>query len=505
MIDISSGDVRIFDDEAGCVVREIINRMPSDVCEAISSLDVDSDIETITWQERDAALPMGLLGAPISPEAQALVDDLLYRVVLARTRRRERPTSIEALRRALGAIMSDLFDFQRRIGKSGEPRCGSHGTSSNDVQSIKLGFGRNLFLKVTDALVAEGYLLVLKGSPRWHTWDGVISNHGGRVTRFKLTRSVIELANDFGVQVDAWQTHWTRGKSKRVIVAPEVPRLVLKAKRLRQGHRKCDARELPIDHASPVVQRLLADIAEINVFLAEQKFGGLSFPGLKRIFNDGDQDGFSWQWGGRYFSLPGGDRYEAWSGEERRERITINGERVGEADIRSSHLTFLHALLQEPFDTSFDPYSIEGIPRDLVKSWCTHALGKSSVKARQWSGTAKADYQAQYPGRVLKEDYPISMVGEAILRRHPALRRLEGNEISTLDLQYHESEVLKMAMADLRKSHGIPALPIHDGLIVPLSRLEEAEKALKGAFRMYIEGYRECLSIVTPVVTHKIS
>jgi hypothetical protein len=127
------------------------------------------------------------------------------------------------------------------------------------------------------------------------------------------------------------------------------------------------------------------------------------------------------------------------------------------------------------------------------------------VKARQWSGTAKADYQAQYPGRVLKEDYPISMVGEAILRRHPALRRLEGNEISTLDLQYHESEVLKMAMADLRKSHGIPALPIHDGLIVPLSRLEEAEKALKGAFRMYIEGYRECLSIVTPVVTHKIS
>jgi hypothetical protein len=105
---------------------------------------------------------------------------------------------------------------------------------------------------------------------------------------------------------------------------------------------------------------------------------------------------------------------------------------------------------------------------------------------------------------MLRKDFPIGSVREAVLNRHPILYRLETSGISTLDLQYHESEILRLAMDELREGHDIPSLPIHDGLIVAVQNLEVAEETLVGAFNTYIQRETGRVSSATPSVKWKL-
>jgi hypothetical protein len=269
-----------------------------------------------------------------------------------------------------------------------------------------------------------------------------------------------------------------------------------------------DKGEAPALEIAPDDQRaaeLLQGVMALNAYLDRHTIGGVSFPGLRRIFNDGDQPGLKWRRGGRYFSVPGGEAYELMSGDERRSELTFDGEPVGEVDLAASHLTLLYALLGETFDARSDPYAIHGHGRQLVKDWLTHALGTSSPFASRWSAEARKNYAKVKPDRLLRKDFPISSFREAVLDRHPILHRLETSGISTLDLQYHESEVLRMALEELRDAHDIPSLPIHDGLILPVRNLQVAEDVLVGAFGEYIERETGQATQVIPSVKQKVA
>ena len=88
-------------------------------------------------------------------------------------------------------------------------------------------------------------------------------------------------------------------------------------------------------------------------------------------------------------------------------------------------------------------------------------------------------------------------------KKHPLLIDLRSLGYSTLDLQYHEAEILRLAMEQLMFAEGIPVLPIHDALIVPGSRNGEAEQCLKHAFKMYVEGMTGRPCLVVPNITLK--
>jgi hypothetical protein len=90
-------------------------------------------------------------------------------------------------------------------------------------------------------------------------------------------------------------------------------------------------------------------------------------------------------------------------------------------------------------------------------------------------------------------------VYEATLQSHPVLEGLGSYGIGTLDLQFHEAEILGRAMATLREQQDIASLPLHDALIVPVTHLAVAGEALQQAFRSYINelGYQ---STVLPLV-----
>ena len=462
----------------------------------LEELPDGSDLtEKLLWQHREAALPLLLRAEAVSPAAQTLIEGLLQELI-GHAAEATRPSSAIKLRLAVGAIVSGLMKHEAQGLWSG------HGTSPKNFTSLP--FGRQFFMQATSGLQALGYLDTIPGWPRWsRTPAGAIYNHGGRVARFRLTEKFVTLAAGVGVGLADWKGHWAKGPGQRVEVPLDVPRLVLRGATQGVWSIREVGKPLPIADDDLRAIELLQGVTAHNAFLDQQTIGGVSFPGLRRIFNDGDQPGLKWRRGGRYFSLPGGEAYEMMSGDERRSELTINGTSVGEVDLAASHLTLLYALLEEPFDARVDPYAIADIDRDVVKSWVAHALGICSPDAKRWSKKALKDFAKVEPGKLLREAFPMASVREAVLRRHPILSRLQSSGIGTLELQYHESEILRMAMEELRELHDVPSLPIHDGLIVTGPNLGVAEKVLVGSFQKYVEGETGSACRATPSVKRK--
>ncbi|MFC3214194.1 hypothetical protein [Novosphingobium panipatense] len=366
------------------------------------------------------AYPIALLGGPVSPAAVALVERLVENIFASE----KRPTSVQKGRQAIGALMADLLDLHRGHSDDRHPWPGAHGMSPKDFPSKTLGFGHGIFLNVITKLEAAGLLTITVGQPRFRKAFGQVHNFNGQVTTFQLTPALVSLAASFGVELNAWKEHWAGAFGSPVAAPADEDRLVLRNRKVRVLGKKLAAEDTPFDKQAPGPAAILAGIDRLNRNLLRHDIGGITFPGLRRIFSDGDQPDFAWNRGGRYYSLPGGHRYEAMSAERRLERITFDGERVGEADIRASHLTLLHALLDRPLDLSSDPYAVDGVDRTLVKWWCTQAIGSSNPEPRQWATDKKATYAAQNGGRQLQADFPIARVGEAVVGRHPCWQNL---------------------------------------------------------------------------------
>jgi hypothetical protein len=93
------------------------------------------------------------------------------------------------------------------------------------------------------------------------------------------------------------------------------------------------------------------------------------------------------------------------------------------------------------------------------------------------------------PGTICRE---LSLLHHAldVARRewgYPNLRELAEDALDSQDLAWHEAEILSHAMRLLRNS-GVPSLPLHDCLIVPESKIEEAGAALIEGFRLHFES-----------------
>jgi hypothetical protein len=378
-----------------------------------------------------------------------------------------------------------------------------HGVSPKDFCSKTLGFARSIFLEVTNHMSGAGLLRVTKGAPRWHpAFDGFVVK-GGDLTTYRLTPRALALAEERGIRLTDWATHWRLKGDQSAPTKTCEQLLVLRSTRKRVAGRKQDTRSLPIDQSDKRAGEIVRGIKALNDFLAKQDIGNIAFPGLRRIFNDGDQSNYGWNKGGRYYSLPGGHSYEVRPSEWRRTVITINSEAVDEVDLRASHLTLLHALLGKAFDTQQDPYDLPDFPRAAVKIWVSQAMGASNPWPRKWSARAQAEYEEERPGRWLEDEYSIREIGAYVTARHPLLEELRVCGLGPLDLMFHEAEILRLAMEDLMLTQGIPVLPMHDAIIAPRSALKEAQSALERAFAAHIKKVTGHPSLVVPKVTFK--
>ena len=124
---------------------------------------------------------------------------------------------------------------------------------------------------------------------------------------------------------------------------------------------------------------------ELNEFFAKQTLRGGSHEGYVRIFHNGDDPKFDWNFGGRLYSQHFSESYQVLS-SDKRAKMTINGEPVSEIDIRASYLTIFLSLHGIQLDSTKDPYDLPGLglsARPIVKAWMVATFGNQKP-IRRW-------------------------------------------------------------------------------------------------------------------------
>lgn len=296
-----------------------------------------------------------------------------------------------------------------------------------------------------------------------------------RATRLRATPALLALAARHGIDPDALHNHYDKLKS----TMPASP-IVLRAEnrgRMRGGILPCPN--------TPKATKIRRQVEQINAIYARHSFEGMPRPHVSRLFNCADADGFDFNKGGRLNS-----DFQSMSRESRR-KILIDGHPVVELDLKASHLTILYAITQTPMPEG-DPYHINDLPRAVVKAIVTAMIGLGHTNLARWPRESRsrllADLGDSEPmsEKVFTKLYPIKATAAKVLMRHPVLHHLSPGVIDWADLQFIESEILISAVLQLGFECGIPALPIHDSIIVPKKDKEIGRMCLSGAFNRMV-------------------
>ena len=189
-------------------------------------------------------------------------------------------------------------------------------------------------------------------------------------------------------------------------------------------------------------------------------------------------------YGGQHETMP----------KECRKHIQIDGEPTVELDYSALHPNLLLWLTGSP--ECADPYSRiaeeAGLSREAVKALMLRLINANAeadfcrTVTRSGNVEEKAkvarDSARAFDGFIegVPDGYTGGQFIEAVTRAFPAFGGLIGSGIG-LTLQYHDSEI----MADILTrclDAGFIGLPVHDSVIVPISRQDEARRFMADAY-----------------------
>lgn len=220
-------------------------------------------------------------------------------------------------------------------------------------------------------------------------------------------------------------------------------------------------------------RRMRADLATINAHLES---GDLSVADsvradtgdrcLRRFFNGGNFD-----CGGRLF----GGFWQPMSKAQRRDALTIDGEDTVTLDFGQMAPRILYGMAgaQPPQGDLYRLRSLEPYRQGVKKVFNAMCFLKDGG-----SRFPKGTRQLFKPAARWED------IKAAILLYHAPIAKLLLSEPG-LRIMRKESDVLVDALLDLVE-RGITALPVHDALIVPASRQEEASRAMLAAFERLV-------------------
>ncbi|QNE30754.1 hypothetical protein F1C10_01360 [Sphingomonas sp. NBWT7] len=404
------------------------------------------------------------------PNTEISVDFIkqLSNKVITRTDKSYKPST--SFKAALGAFVSDLF----RIVADQELSYGYHVMSPGAFTKEPVGY--KPFRSVIQGMY-EFRLIDYQRGFREHTGAGAKA----QAARFRATDKLLEMAAAYGITPANAYLHF--GFMPR----PSALRNPVTLKTARRFGR--EPQSMTFDLGDGKAKQIAEQVNELNAFFAKQEITPNCHYAFVRMFSRGDQSAFNWDQGGRLYSVGFGN-YQQLAGKRRtiaqpviRQDIRINGEETVELDIKASHLTILHAMAGIPLPNHPDPYIIPGFDRGVVKTFVTMTLGYDRFH-KDWTDNAVATYRKK-TGQDLRA-VPFGAVKEAVLSAIPLLKSWPDSPIRWGDLQFIESEAVIDAVHTLAFEHGIPALPVHDSIIVPARYKELAIKALSEKFAAYV-------------------
>ena len=309
---------------------------------------------------------------------------------------------------------------------------------------------------VIPALIELGYVDYHKGSSRKNPFEeGTYLK--GLASRFKVTESLVALAESHGIRFDELSDYYITA----------IPKNVLRLKASNRG--KLEGAELPIDD-TPKTRALSVQVHRLNKYLSQQTLNGGSFEGYRRSFSNGELPRFNWNQGGRLYAV-GNNSYQQLR-SERRGSMHINGEPVIEIDVSASHLSIYMGEMGQRAPDGIDLYAINGFSRAAVKQYIASSFGLAKL-INKWPTAADAEVVA----------FDVVNVKEAVCGAIPCLVSLADSGLSWATLQFLEAEALIEAMESLHEQD-IPAYGVHDSLIVPVTGRDAAHNALKKAWQI---------------------
>lgn len=229
--------------------------------------------------------------------------------------------------------------------------------------------------------------------------------------------------------------------------------------------------KLLLDYAdTPETIAIRADMTAINAFLnkTDIRLEGspspvpilltrrfqIEHPDAPRAF---DQHGRLY--GGFWMNLP----------RTQRHLLRVNDEQVADLDFTAMfpQLAYLEVGSALP---QGDPYGgIGGLPRAAAK------MGLSALLCRRGAMRRLPSEVREAAGK----EWNAKRLSEALAERHPAIAPMFGTALG-LRLMFTESCILVAALRSLR-AEGVPALPMHDGIMVPRSKSDLAMRAMAEA------------------------
>lgn len=461
---------------------------------AFSNNDLTKMLDTYltakaTMEHFIAARMAALLHEANSPEAAALREEILpllhklkAEATLADGKKPRKPTrkALDTHRKTLDAILADL------IWASDNPAALGYCYRSANRQGFT-DEATDATSRVYDwqmsALENFGLIERMKGFSRIEDFEGDVVAFKGWATRIRATTALLELAQRHGINAANLYDHYVKRKAA-------LSQLVS----LRGGkHREERGPILPCPDTEQVAE-LQQQVERINAIYSRHRFEGMPEPFVRRTFNCADSEDFGFNKGGRLYADFQGMRRAS------RPNIRIDGQEVVELDLKASQLTILYGITKTPMPAG-DPYHIEGLPRSVVKAIVTAMIGRGNTNIKRWPSESKKRLMGELGGeqpmtsKTFGKVYPITETAAKVLKRHPVLYHLSPGKLDWADLQFIESEVLISAILQLGEDCGIPALPIHDSIIVPEKDRVIGHMCLSGAFNRKVRH--------TPVIEMK--
>jgi hypothetical protein len=414
-----------------------------------------------------------LMGRPVSDQGRAVVARL-YEAITAHERavnprKYARGKTRALFEKAIGAFAADLLLAQTH--KKAE------GWIQRSLRPVSFDNGpvtRTQGLAVVEGLVALGLMRHVGG---YAHMTGFGPSHYVS-PKLRAEPEMLKLAKECGVDADKAKQHFTKGPPKDLVV--------VKGASVYDGYKKLKGKALKVK----APERLWNEIQELNTFLEGFTLEHGTHRGFFRCYNNGDRPGFDFDRGGRIYSA-GDESYQSLPSEERL-RLTINGEPVAEVDVRASFITILYAMHKLKFEG--DPYVISDLGiegRQAVKMFVSATIG-NGAPIEKWSRKHSKDF-FEDTGLKLGKRWPLSLVAETTLKKHPMLRKLDqpikGRRRDWSDLMWIESQAILRTMIDLKRNYQVASYPVHDSLIVPKSKADRAMRQLRAHYFGELRGY----------------
>lgn len=388
-----------------------------------------------------------------SPAASALVSSVVSRVEANETRqRRRKPADQARFVATIAALVCDLA--YRHLGSPGV--------------AIAVPLARRV-LDVRDRyvpadVIGPGFpgLLALLATPG----AGLVEiRKGGTGDRQRSTVRASPRLQAMIAEAGMRRADFGRRKGEEV--------LILKAERAAWD--SPSGKRIQYDD-TPETVTMRAEVAAVNAWLAGADIAvtgddagahDVTDRRLVRTFNNG-----RWTHGGRLF----GGFWQPMSKEARRRLIRLDGEETVTLDFGQLHprLAYAHAGITPPMADLY------GIPQPVGPAPWARGAVKQAINARLFDRSGRTRFPKGMDPKFPKGTR-WATVQAAIEVRHAPIAHLFGRGFGFYAM-LQESRIL-LAVLNACRSAGITALPIHDAVLVPMPRAEEAHEIMLGAHR----------------------